>query len=204
VLLLVNDLTNGAWPIIPASPRWTLTRPLATMAAAYTSCAKPYLVRCGVDGATSDNSSTCSFHSRTVCGAVGRPFTPATCAAKPATPEIGMRICPCIGGTDPCVVQTTAAPTVTTRTRPPITVAPPGVTAAPVPIDECERTVLCGSGCKCPAPRQCQEGLALKDGVCLAAGGCDPALPALWRRARTVSERLVVRFCEPWIDQTCM
>jgi hypothetical protein len=146
-----------------------------TLAGAYASCNKPLLVRCNADGATSTNSSLCFMHAPSACQRVGLPFTASTCAAKPAANSPApFRFCPCTGGQDPCLPPPPS--TVVPTTRPPRTLPAP-TSPQPIAIDECERTANCKAGCKCVAPRVCELGLALKDGICLAAGGCDPASP---------------------------
>jgi len=110
-----------------------------SMVSPYAFCAKPYLLRCGAEGATSGSTDgVCFFRNDTACTELGLPKTATTCAFKPSATvdQTAFRLCPCAGATKcsgPVATNpagfTTAGTTKTTVTIPPATTKAP--TAAP-------------------------------------------------------------------------
>jgi hypothetical protein len=152
---------------------------LETTVAPFVNCAKPYLVRCGREGVTSSDDGLCYYHGAAACTAVGLNLTASTCAFKPTVPDVGFRICPCTGAAA-CTQPPKTVPSTIPTTRRTVTTTAPTTTVAGqttvAPVDRCLEGTSCAAGCKCDAPRVCEVGLSLVDGICLQTS-CDPANP---------------------------
>jgi hypothetical protein len=83
------------------------TAAVDALVAPYSFCAAPYLLRCGVEGAASDGSTSgngdglCFYYNSTACAALSMPVATPTCAATiAATAPSAFRVCPV---SDACV-----------------------------------------------------------------------------------------------------